>query len=189
MSGHPMPQGKAKGSGGASRPLALLAVLHLAALIPLLAAIALIGPRALAALPPVLLTGACLAYGRLAAFFSGQRGASEAAWMAECLPFAAYACLQGGSLDLASCLVLLASMAAMAAGLVSLEDLLLPRYRGFALALAFCAVLVGLALSLASMVAADPADPGRRLAIPAIAGTSGLLLAFVTRYAASRRGR
>lgn len=186
-----MPPDRAKAARGkdASRPLALSALLHMTALIPLLAAITLIGPQALAALPPVLVTGVCLAYGRLAAFFSGRRGAAEAAWMAECLPFAAYACLQGSSLDIGSCLFLLASMTAMAAGLVSLEDLLFPRYRGFALALGFCAVLVGLALSLAVAFTADPADPGRRLAIPSIAGTSGLLLALTTRYAATRRRR
>lgn len=191
MSRQPAPREPTRGSGSRNvgRSWAFSAVLHLAALVPLLAAIALVGPQALAALPPALLTGACLAYGRLAAFFSGQRGAAEAAWMAECLPFAAYACLQGSSLDVQSCLVLLASMTAMAAGLVSLEDLLVPRYRGFALAFGFCALLLGLALSLASMSAADSIDPGRRLAIPAIAGTSGLLLAFITRYAASRRRR
>jgi len=191
MSILPLPPEQAGGPGSraASRPMALSALLHMAALVPLLAAIALIGPQALAALPPVLLACACLAYGRLAAFFSGKRGAGEASWMAECLPFAAYACLQGTSLDVGSCLVLLASTAAMAAGLVSLEGLLFPRYRGFALALGYCAVLAGLALSLAWTITADSSDPGRQLAIPAIAGTSGLLLAFITRYAATRRRR
>jgi len=169
--------------------MAFSAVLHMAALLPLLAAIALIGPQALAALPPVLLASACLSYGRLAAFFSGERGAREAAWMAECLPFAAYACLQGTSLDVGSCLILLASMTALAAGLVSLEDLVFPRYRGFALALGFCAVLAGVALSLAWMITADSSDPSRQPAIPSIAGTLGLLLAFITRYAATRRRR
>lgn len=185
----PMETGMGSGGKDSSRPWALSALLHTAALIPLLAAIALIGPQALVALPPVLVTSACLAYGRLVAFVSGKRGAGEAAWIAECLPFAAYACLQGSSLGIGSCLVPLASMAAMAAGLVSLEDLLFPRYRGFALALGFCAVLAGLALSLTWMITVDPADTGRQLAIPAIAGTSGLLIAFITRYAAIRRRR
>lgn len=164
-------------------------MLHALALLPLLAVIALIGPQAIAALHPVLVTGACLIYGRLVAFVSGKRGAGEAEWMAECLPFAAFACLQGSSLDIESCLVLLTAMTAMTTGLVSLEDLLFPRYRGFALAFGFCSVLAGLALSLMEMMISSPADPGKQLVVQAIAGTAGILLALVTRYAASRKRR
>ena len=185
----PLEPEKNAGGKDASRTLPLSAVLHMTALIPLLAAIALVAPQALAALPPVLVTSACLAYGRLLAFVSAERGAEEAAWMAECLPFAAFTCLQGSSLDVESCLVLLFSMAAMTAGLVSFENLIFPRYRGFALALGFCIVLSGLALFLTAMMTLDSANPGRQLALPAIAGTAGLLLAFITRYAASRRRR
>lgn len=181
--------GRSRAEAEASRSVAFQALLHALALLPLLAAIALIGPQALAALPPVLMIGACLAYGRLVAFVVGKRGADEAAWMAECLPFAAFSCLQGASLDTGPCLLLLASMTSMAAGLVSLEDLFFPRYRGFALALGFCSVLVGLALSLFGLTTSGPADSGRLFAVPAMAGMAGLLLAFITRYAASRRRR
>lgn len=190
MNNLPVPAGpreKAKERKEAPRPMILSALLHAAALLPLLAAIALIDPQALTALPPVLVTSTCLVYGRLAAFVSGKRGAGEATWMAECLPFAAFACLQGALLDTESCLILLAAMGAMTAGLVSLEDLLFPRYKGFALAFCFCGVLTGLGLILMGLMPSKLADAGRSLAVPAMVGAGGLLLAFVTRYASTRR--
>ena len=184
-----VPGRETDGRNEGHRTMAMSALLHALGLLPLLAVIALIGPQTLAALSPVLVTSVCLVYGRLVAFVSGKRGVGEAKWMVECLPFAAFACLQDASLDIGSCLVVLTAITALATGLVSLEDLLFPRYKGFALALGFCAVLMGLALSLGGTMTAGSAGRGQQLAVPAIAGAAGLLLAFMTRYMASRRRR
>jgi hypothetical protein len=192
MSSRSVPEGtgrKPDGRNAEGRSTTLSVLLHALGLLPLLVFIALIGPQTLAALPPVLVTSVCLVYGRIVAFVSGKRGAGEAGWMAECLPFAAFACLQGTSLDIGYCLVLLTAIALMACGLVSLEDLLFPRYRGFALALGFCTVLMGLALSLGGMMTSESPDRTRQLVIPVIAGMAGLLLALSARYMASRRRR
>lgn len=161
-------------------------VFHVACLLPLLAAAAAIALDALSAPGPALVIAAFIAYGRLAAFASGSRGAEEAIFMLECLPFAAFASAQGCSLPPVAALILTASMAAAASGLASLEDLLLPSYRGFALALAFCALIVGMALALTGLegkFAAGGWGPEAGLA------GAGLLLTLATRYVASRRKR
>lgn len=159
------------------------AVLRAAFLIPLLAAVAASGEGSLSGLPPALVAAAFIAYGRLASLAMGKRGEEEAILMLECLPFAAFACFQGSSLGLFECLALTAAMAALAAGLASLEDLVAPAYRGFALALGFCAFLAAPALALAALGGAASSASLTAL------GAAGLLLALLTRYAASRRGR
>jgi hypothetical protein len=164
------------------------ALLHVAGLLPLLMASALIVPGSLSALPPALVMAIMITYGRLLAFVSGKRGREEAIAMLECLPFAVFACARGTPLDVLPGLTLAASLAAVAAGLASLEDLLVPTYRGFALALGFSAILVGIALVLGNLEGAvpDPAGPGT---VRAIFAATGLLVALGTRYAASRRKR
>lgn len=142
-------------------------------LIPMAAAAAT-APSALEAIGPAYIMAAFLAFGRLAAFASGERGASEALLMAESLPFAAFCAAWGASLGMGETLAWTLAAGAGAAALASLEDLAFPRNRGFALVALFWTLLGALA-----WLATATGPFGLAAAATVTAG--------LTRYAASRR--